>query len=118
MTSARRHNDRRLTVNDGYSRLIIWALGVAAIGGVVLIQLPMLRWSFDHGFRFDSGKAAIQTFWNILTIVSDLVVLLAWSIRRPVRWWWIPAVAGGLLAWWGLLLPVAFICSAILHKLM
>jgi len=112
------HDDHQRTTKAWRKRIMIWAVGVAAIGGVFAIQLPTLRWNVDHGFRLDSGKAAIQTFWNILTVVSDLVVLVAWSIRRPIRWWWIPAIAGGLLAWWGLLLPIAFICSAVLHKLM
>jgi hypothetical protein len=96
-------------------RLAIWLIGVCGIAILVAFQVPVFGWTVEYGFRNDSGKAAIQTFWNVLSFTADVATISAFTAVRPCRWRWAFIVPVGLAILWFVLVPVAFVCSGVLH---
>lgn len=59
----------------------IWLLPVA------LLLIPIIGIAADSGFRIDSGKYKVFTYWAAVVMILDLLTLIAWATldgKRPL----------------------------------
>jgi hypothetical protein len=90
----------------GFAFAIVGLVGLLI--AITFHLLGPLSWTFRFGFRFDSGKAATQTIWNILTVTFDLVAGYLW-FRWDLGGSWRALAAAWVLPWvgWALALAIA-----------
>lgn len=54
---------------------------------VALLHIPIIGVAADSGFRVDSGKYKVFTYWAVAVMILDLLTLIAWATldgKRPL----------------------------------
>jgi|GEM_PF-3329650 len=91
----------------------VFPCGLFMALAILAFQWPQFSWNVEHGLRFDSGKARIQTIWNLLVLLSSGTAIGVWCVKRPDLPHAAVVLVGCMLGLWALTLPVAMVVSGI-----